>query len=61
MADRSDNKKARTGQGQTRRKRSKDEPIRLEDLIPKNDVSGGRRVFGVIDKTLDEPRRKKEK
>ena len=61
MSDRGNSKKARTGQGQRRQKGSKDKPIRLEDLIPRNDVSGGkRRVFGVTDPTLDEPRKKKE-
>ena len=61
MSDRS-NKKTRTGPGRTRRKRNnKDKPIRLEDLIPKNDVSGGKRlVFGATNGSLDEPRKKKE-
>ena len=60
MSDRN-NKKSRAGTGQTRRQRSKDKPIRLEDLIPKHDVSGGKRhIFGVTNPSLDEPRRKKE-
>lgn len=61
MSDRN-NKKSRTGAGQTRRRsKDKDKPIRLEDLIPKQDVSGGKRhVFGVTNPTLDQPRKKKE-
>jgi hypothetical protein len=43
-----------------RRRGSKDKPIRLEDLLPKDDVTGGRHVFGVTNESLDEPRRKKE-
>ena len=35
-----------------RRKRTKDKLIRLDDLIPEQDVKGGRQVlFGVTDKT----------
>ena len=36
--------------GAKRRKRSKDALIRLDDLIPKKDVKGGRQLpFGVTD------------
>ena len=54
-------KKSPAGPDRTRRKRDKEKAIRLADLIPKDDVSGGKRlVFGVTDASLDEPRKKKE-
>ena len=38
--------------GNQRSKRRKDKLIRLDDLIPKQDVTGGRQLlFGVTDKT----------
>jgi hypothetical protein len=39
----------------TRRKRTKDKLIRLDDLIPEKDVKGGRQLpFGVTDTTQRE-------
>jgi hypothetical protein len=37
--------------GNQRPKRSKDKLIRLDDLIPKQDVKGGHHLFGVTDTT----------
>jgi len=37
--------------GNQRPKRSKDKLIRLDDLIPKQDVKGGHQLFGVTDIT----------
>jgi hypothetical protein len=37
--------------GNQRPKRSKDKLIRLDDLIPKQDVKGGHQLFGVTDTT----------
>jgi hypothetical protein len=40
------------GSGNQRPKRRKDKLIRLNDLIPKQDVTGGQQLlFGVTDKT----------
>jgi hypothetical protein len=40
----------------TRRKRTKDKLIRLDDLIPEKDVKGGRQLpFGVTEPTQQRP------
>jgi hypothetical protein len=48
--------------GNQRPKRRKEKLIRLDDLIPKQDVTGGRQLlFGITDKTqsTNNPRRDK--
>jgi hypothetical protein len=44
-------KNAPAGESAQRSKRSKEKLIRLDDLIPKKDVAGGRLLFGVSDPT----------
>ena len=52
-------KKDGKGQAGARRKKGRNEPIRLEDLIPRQDVTGGRRiVFGVKERNHDRPKQK---
>jgi hypothetical protein len=45
-------KNAPAGESENQRpKRRKDKLIRLDDLIPKKDVTGGQQLFGVTDTT----------
>jgi hypothetical protein len=45
--------------GNKRRKRTRDKLIRLDDLIPEQDVKGGRQLpFGVTDTTQTKEKRK---
>jgi len=55
-----DKKNARAAEsGNKRRKRTRDKLIRLDDLIPKKDVKGGRQLpFGVTDTIQTNEKRK---
>jgi len=44
--------------GNQRPKRKKDKVIRLDDLIPKQDVTGGQLLFGATDTTQTNPKGK---